>query len=214
MVDVRTAFSSKDGVVYSSGVGCRWLHEPQPTSSPSVGLEFPHRTGRYRPGGPPFLCFSPVCCCTCMDGFLIREWDPILPGCRWLYEVRAPGWVFHSVRGGIDPRDHRYRPRFDGVVDVWKDSRSGDGTLSFPGGAGSTNPVRVSTPCGGVSALETTVFVPGLLEPNRMYRRILIRGWDLILPLWHWLYESQVEVSTACGATSTQGTTMFVPSKL
>ena len=46
-------------------------------------------------------------------------------------------WVFHAVRRGIDPGGRRFRPRFVGVVDVWKDLRSGDGTLSFPGGAGS-----------------------------------------------------------------------------
>ena len=28
------------------------------------------------------------------------------------------GWGFHNVRGGIDPGDHRFRPRFVGVVKV------------------------------------------------------------------------------------------------
>ena len=31
------------------------------------------------------------------------------------------GWVFHTVRGSIDPGDHRFRSRLVGVVDVWKD---------------------------------------------------------------------------------------------
>ena len=31
------------------------------------------------------------------------------------------GWDFHNVRGGINPGDHRFRLRFVGVVDVWKD---------------------------------------------------------------------------------------------
>ena len=35
--------------------------------------------------------------------------------------LRTPGWGFHTVLGGIDPGDHRFRPRFAGVVDVWKD---------------------------------------------------------------------------------------------
>ena len=35
--------------------------------------------------------------------------------------LRTPGWGFHHVRGGIDPGDHLCRPRFVGVVDVWKD---------------------------------------------------------------------------------------------
>ena len=30
-------------------------------------------------------------------------------------------WDFHTVRGDIDPRDHRFRPRIAGVVDAWKD---------------------------------------------------------------------------------------------
>ena len=36
-----------------------------------------------------------------------------------------------SVRGGIDPVGHCFRPRFVGV-NVWKDLRSGDLTLSSP----------------------------------------------------------------------------------
>ena len=39
--------------------GCRCLHEPQPTTTEPVSLRFPHRAGRYRPGGP--LLLSPVC---------------------------------------------------------------------------------------------------------------------------------------------------------
>ena len=31
------------------------------------------------------------------------------------------GSGFHTVRGGIDPRGHQFRPRFVGVVDLWKD---------------------------------------------------------------------------------------------
>ena len=63
--------------------GWRWLHEPQPISNQPVGLGFLHLAGRYRPGGPPFT--SPICwSCRCMEIFLIRGWDPILPGWRWL----------------------------------------------------------------------------------------------------------------------------------
>ena len=39
------------------------------------------------------------------------------------------GWGFHTVRNGFDPGDHRFRPQVVGVVDVWKDFRSWDGTL-------------------------------------------------------------------------------------
>ena len=31
-----------------------------------------------------------------------------------------PRWVLHTVRGGIDPRDNRFGPRFMGVVEAWK----------------------------------------------------------------------------------------------
>ena len=33
----------------------------------------------------------------------------------------TPGWGFHTVRGGSDPGDHRFRPRFIGVAHVWND---------------------------------------------------------------------------------------------
>ena len=61
-----------------------------------------------------------------MKGFLIRGWDLIPTGWPWLYESRLGfssqwGWGFHTVRGGIDPGDHHFRPRVVGVVDVWRD---------------------------------------------------------------------------------------------
>ena len=41
-----------------------------------------------------------------MEWFLIRGWNLILPVCRWLYKLRASGWGFHIMRGGIEPGDH------------------------------------------------------------------------------------------------------------
>ena len=38
-----------------------------------------------------------------------------------------------------------------------------------------------------------------------------IRGWVLILPGCHWLYEPQVGVSTPWGTVSTRETTVFDP---
>ena len=35
--------------------------------------------------------------------------------------LRTPGWGFHTVGDGVDPGDHRFRPRFVGGVNVWKD---------------------------------------------------------------------------------------------
>ena len=50
------------------------------------------------------------------------------------------GWGFYTVRDGIDPGNHRFRPQFVGFVHVWEEYCSGDGTLSSAGAAGSTNP--------------------------------------------------------------------------
>ena len=36
-------------------------------------------------------------------------------------EITQWGWGFHTLRGSIDPKDPRLRPRVVGVVDVWKD---------------------------------------------------------------------------------------------
>ena len=46
------------------------------------------------------------------------------------------GWSLHTLRGGIDPRDLRFRARFVGAIEIWKDFRSGEGNLSFLGAAG------------------------------------------------------------------------------
>ena len=74
-----------------------------------------------------------------MEGFLICGWNLILPVCggtstlareatlaaRWLYISHSQpatsqwGWGFHSVLGGINPGDLRFRPWV--VVDIWKD---------------------------------------------------------------------------------------------
>ena len=39
------------------------------------------------------------------------------------------GWGFHTVRGGVDPADHRFRPRVVGFVEVYRDSEPGMGTF-------------------------------------------------------------------------------------
>ena len=107
--------------------GMRWLYVRPPASQrPASGAEVSTPCGAFRPGGSPFL--SPGCrSCKCMEGFLIREWDPVVPGCRWLY-IRSPAnqrwardWGFHTVRGGFDPGDHRFRPEVVRVVKVLKD---------------------------------------------------------------------------------------------
>ena len=69
-----------------------------------------------------------------MEGFLTRGWEIILPRCggtsalaqgatlaaRWLRgpsqsSITQRGWGFHTVRGGFDPGDLRFRSRVVGV---------------------------------------------------------------------------------------------------
>ena len=57
-------------------LAARWLHEPEPVSNQSVA-GFPHPAGRYRPGGSAFSSPS----CRDIEGFLIRRWELIIPGC-------------------------------------------------------------------------------------------------------------------------------------
>ena len=47
--------------------------------------------------------------------------------------LRTPGWTFHIVRGGIEPEDPRFRPRFVVVVDVWKEFLIRVWNAIFPG---------------------------------------------------------------------------------
>ena len=69
----------------------------------------------------------------------MRGSEPIFPGCggtstlsrgatlaaRWLHEPQpisnqSVGLGFPHPAGGIDPGDLRFRPRFVGVVEIWK----------------------------------------------------------------------------------------------
>ena len=57
----------------------RSLYAPQPISNRPVGLGFPHRAGRCRPGRTGFS--SPGCrSCRDREGFVNRGWGPIAPG--------------------------------------------------------------------------------------------------------------------------------------
>ena len=75
-----------------------------------------------------------------MEGLLTRGRELILPACgetsalaqgatlaaRWFQEPQPisnhpAGLGFHTLRGGIDPRDLRYRPRIVGVVEIRRD---------------------------------------------------------------------------------------------
>ena len=91
--------------------GCRWRYEPQVGVSTPCGAVSTHRE-------PPLSSLARWSC-RCMKGFLIWRWHLILPGWGWLYEPQVE--VSTPCKGGIDPGDHRFRPSFVGVVDVWKD---------------------------------------------------------------------------------------------
>ena len=101
VVDVRKAFCSGDGTSFFPG-GAACKNPSQSAISQFVGV-FTHGAGRYRPEGPPFS--SPVF------------------GSSWLYESQpisnqqpASGLEFpHTVRGGTDRGDHRFRPRCVGI---------------------------------------------------------------------------------------------------
>ena len=103
---------------------------------------------------------------------------PCLP--RVGMALRTPGWSFHTLQGGNDPWSHHFRPRFAAVVDVWRDLPSRARTLSFSGGAGSTNPT-LEFPHRAERYLSEggTVFVRGLPE-SWMYRNISHPGLNFI----------------------------------
>ena len=50
--------------------------------------------------------------------------------------------------------------------------------------------IEVSTPCGALLTRGTTVFVPpGVRWICRCMEGFMIRGWNLILTGWRWLYD-------------------------
>ena len=101
--------------------GHRRLHEPQSTND-VVGVGVSTPCGPVSTRGTPD--FVPVLLsCTCVEGYdpRKRHYPP-----RARHNSTNPGqsaisqwdWGFHTVRAVIDPRDHRFRPRFVGVVEV------------------------------------------------------------------------------------------------
>ena len=62
-----------------------------------------------------------------MEGFLMWGWNLSSPGCAGSSTIPRQSaigqwdWGFHTVRGGVDPGDHCFRPQVVGVVKVWKD---------------------------------------------------------------------------------------------
>ena len=78
----------------------RWLYEPQPLSTQGMTAGFPHRAGRYRPGGNNVFVPGLLELCMYKKKIMTRGWKLILPGCggtstldpgaaltaRWLYK--------------------------------------------------------------------------------------------------------------------------------
>ena len=97
------------------------LDEPQPINNHPVGLGFPHLAGRYRPGA---FAFASLRCWSRKDmqGFLVRVWEIILPGCggtSWLARgailaarrLHKPQPISnHPVGLGFPHPAGRYRP--------------------------------------------------------------------------------------------------------
>ena len=72
------------------------------------------------------------------------------------------GWGFHTLWGGIDAGDLRFRPRVVGVDEIWTDFLTGNLNLSSPGAAGPRRcPGGQLSPRAGSMSLSQ---VPGLLE--------------------------------------------------
>ena len=101
----------------------RWFNEPQPVSDQWMNVEFPHRERRYRPGRSRFSSTS-YWSCLYTEYVLIRVGTLSSPGAvgprHWSKRSlslrtgsmslipSSIGWGlgFHTVRSGIDPRDH------------------------------------------------------------------------------------------------------------
>ena len=88
-------------------------------------LRFPHRAGRVRPEGSPFL--SPSCqSCRFIKGLIIREWDPIVPGrcCGFILEPqpfsdRQAGLGFPYRAGWFRSWGPPFSSRIFGVADIY-----------------------------------------------------------------------------------------------
>ena len=101
------------------------------------------------------------------------------------------GWAFHTLRGGIDPGDLRFRRGVVGVVDTWKDSdpemgvyppRSTLALCRIPSESAigqwdwGFNSVR---DCFGPGDLHFRLHVVGDVK---VLEGFLTRGWESILP--------------------------------
>ena len=154
-------------------------YDPQPIGDRPVGLGFPHRSGRFPTGGSPFL--SPgYRSFTCMEGFIIRRWEPVLPGVRWFY-VRFPanqrsangagvstpfGAVYDRGITALSPGCRNCTCMEGFLIRGWENILPGVRWfyVRFTANQRSSSGAGVSTPCGAISDRGITVFVPRLSE--------------------------------------------------
>ena len=152
--------------------GFHWLYVRAPTKQRwASGVR---RAGRCRPNR---TLFSFTGCWSCRDtvGFMIRTWDPILSGWRWLYGLqpirdRPTGLVFSHRAGWCRPEGILFSsPGCRSFSDAEGLLNRGWGPI-LPGCHRSTRPSQSaigscdlgSTPCGAVSNRENSIFVPGV----------------------------------------------------
>ena len=169
------------------------------------GLGFPHHAGWYHPGGSP--CSSPVSrSWRFMQGFVIRGWDQILPGWRWLYE---PQPISDQPEGlGIPHRAWEYRP---GGSPVSSPNCFSCRCMERFDPCPPRVPLAPRTP---FCCFENQVCTDSWRTRSRT--RLVL---NLACGIYNYysidrLYEmviTELGVSTPCGAVSTQGTTVFVP---
>ena len=100
-------------------------------------------------------------------------------------------WGFPTVWAGMDPGEHRFCPRFVGVVDVWKNFQTGAGSCPPPVTLVSYE--RPSLPSigrrdwgfhtvrGDIDLGGAPFSSPGC-QSCRCMKGFPNRGWDLILP--------------------------------
>ena len=122
VADIWSDFLSGDGII-SSPAGTGLFLDPQPVSDRPVGLRFPHRVGRFRPGGSPFL--SPGCRSCRYRGIYDPGIGYYCPRVALFFfsiprqsTIGKWGWGFRTVRGCYDPWDLRFSPRVVEVVEI------------------------------------------------------------------------------------------------
>ena len=119
-------------------LSARCLHEPQPMSDQLVGWGFYTARGGIDPGD---LCFRPRAVGVVDLWRYFTSGDKTLSSPGAVEPRRLPegqlspragsmsfiqsatskwGWVFHTLRGGIDPGDLRFHRRVIGVVEIWR----------------------------------------------------------------------------------------------